>query len=106
MVTKGGTMNSRFPVLSVFSVVLRVLGWLVLAGGIISSLIQIADLMKCLPNNCSVNIPWLIQNVALLVMGAITVVIGEAIGVVFAIEGNTRRLVEIQEQHPAQVSVR
>lgn len=89
-------MNRRFPMLAFFSFVLRIVGWLVFAGGVISSVRQGAALAQCLPN-CQVNIPWLLQNVALLVMGSITIVIGEIVGVAFAIECNTRKLVELQE---------
>lgn len=90
-------MYPRFPILSFFSVVLRVLGWLVLAGGLISSLKQAIALAKCLPD-CSVNIPWLLQNVALLLTGVIVIVIGELIGVAFSIEKNTYKTAEAIEK--------
>ncbi|MCD4675042.1 MAG: hypothetical protein K8S18_03485 [Desulfobacula sp.] len=89
-------MNSRFPILSIFSIVLRVLGWLILAGGVIFSLKQGIALAQCLPK-CSVNIPWLLQNIALLVTGCFTIVSGEIIGVVFSIENNIHKLVELQK---------
>jgi len=66
---------------------------LVLAGGILSSLKQAIALSKCLPD-CSLNIPWLLQNVTLLLAGAIVIVIGELIGVVFSIEKNTFKMAD------------
>lgn len=93
-------MNTRFPILTVFSIVLRVLGWLILVGAVISSIKQAIALQQCLPN-CPVNFPWLLQNVVLLVVGSITIVFGELIGVVFSIESNTHKLVELQQKSDA-----
>jgi len=90
-------MNPRFPILSFFSTVLRVLGWLVFAGGLISSLRQVVALAKCL-FNCPVNIPWLLQNIGLLLTGVIVIVIGELIGVAFSIEKNTYKMAEAIEK--------
>lgn len=89
-------MNPRFPILSFFSIILRVLGWLVLAGGLISLLRQAVALAKCLPD-CSVDIPWLLQNIGLLLTGVIVIVIGELIGVAFSIEKNTHKMAEAIE---------
>jgi len=90
-------MNKRFPVLNVFSIILRVLGWLVFGGGVISSILQAIAYSQCAPR-CSLDIPWLLQNVSLLVVGCIVIVAGELIGVLFSIENNTNKLVELQQK--------
>lgn len=65
-------MNRRFPVLSAFSIVLRVLGFLVLVGGIVSLLKPSIDLAQCLPR-CSENILLLLPNLALLLLGTLKI---------------------------------
>lgn len=87
-------MNKRFPVLSFFSVVVRIIGWLIIVVGVISSVKQWMAYAECVPR-CSLNVSWLMTNVSLLVGGCVTAVLGETIGVAFAIEENTRRLVEL-----------
>ena len=91
-------MNKKFLVLSVFSIMLRVLGWLTTIGGAISSGRQAVAYMaeRSTNPNVQVNVPWLMQNIAILMTGLLVVVAGEIIGVLFAIERNTRATADIQ----------
>jgi uncharacterized membrane protein YqgA involved in biofilm formation len=89
-------MNPRFPILSFLSVVLKCFGWLVVAGGLFSSLKQVVALARCLLA-CSFDIPWLLQNIDLLFTGIIAIVIGESIGAAFSIENNTHKMAEAME---------
>lgn len=86
-------MNSRFPVLSALSWVLRIVGGLFAILGLYSSLKQAVALAECLPG-CSVNYPLGMMNAALLIPGLFALTVGESIGVLFAIEANTRKVVE------------
>ena len=86
-------MNKRFPVLSSFSWVLRVIGWLVLGGGLLSSVNQAIRYFKAMPH-VILNLPWLIQNVTLIIVGTVVIVLGEIIGVLFSIEQNTHLMAQ------------
>lgn len=92
-------MNRRFPVLSTVSVVLRVTGWLAMCLALvlfIYGLNQTAQLDQSvtLPNSnfqFSYLIAIIIVSVFVGLCGLLTVALGESIGVLFAIEANTRR---------------
>ncbi len=90
-------MNQRFPLLSVFSTILKIAGWLIIVAGVWSSLQQASAYTDCLPN-CRLNIGWVLQNGAILITGVMTVAFGEMIGVFFSIEDNTHNLVELTRQ--------
>jgi hypothetical protein len=61
--------------------------------GLFSSLKQAAALASCLPH-CNFNYSWAMMNAAFLIPGLLAIAFGEAIGVLFAIEDNTRKMVE------------
>jgi hypothetical protein len=101
-------MNKRFPVLSIISILLRVAGWIltivsavliVNAGlGLFSAmtasyasngLLSLEPLLG--PIAVGIAILWFATAVFGVVLGLITVAFGEIIGVIFAIEDNTRR---------------
>lgn len=74
-------MNSRFPVLSSVATIIRVLGWLTSAGGVLWILGAIQDGKN----------PAVAAGVGVVILGLLVVAFGESIGVLFAIEENTRR---------------
>lgn len=97
-------MNPRFPILSFFSLVLRIFGWVVLICGIFSTGKQAISYFEyyfqSLPNGF-LNIQWLIQlilNSTWLLGGCIIIIVGEIIGVVFSIENNIHKLVELRHE--------
>jgi hypothetical protein len=84
-------MNRKFPVLSFVSLLLRIVGWTVVLGAAIYLIINVViepsqSGHRFGPGNV---LNLLIGSAAALV-GLITVAIGEAVGVLFAIEENTR----------------
>lgn len=93
-------MNPRFPILSGISIVLRVLGWLVAlvgAAGIIVGVFELATNANVpqmqMPFMQSWWTAWIVLialSVVALVSGLIAAAFGEIIGVLFAIEINTR----------------
>ena len=86
-------MNPRFPLLSIVSWALRIIGGIMFLIGVFSSLKQAVALADCLPN-CRINYSWAMMNAAFLIPGLLSMGFGEAIGVLFAIEDNTRKMVE------------
>jgi len=86
-------MNKRFPLLSVVSWLLRIVGGILFLIGIFSSLKQLVALAQCLPN-CDFNYSWAGMNAAFLIPGLLSMAFGEAIGVLFSIEENTRKMAE------------
>ena len=74
------TMNSKFPVLSAVSTLLRVLGWLASVGGIIVIYAAFSDGERSAA----------LVGVGIVLSGLVVVAFGESIGVLFAIEKNTR----------------
>ena len=79
--------GDQFPVLKAVSGILIGLGWVVLIGGVLCSLAM------PLPSGFeSGGLTFkVIMAVAVAVFGLIVIAFGEAIGVLFAIEENTRR---------------
>jgi hypothetical protein len=93
-------VNDRFPILSSIAKILQVFGWIVVAiGGLMILTISLPELVKCLDSNSghSWRLPDWMQlfsfgGVALI--GFITIAASEVIGVLFAIEANTRKKIE------------
>jgi len=84
-------MNERFPVLSTVSNLLRVIGWIVaIAGAIYAGYEGIFE--TTLPGHSfgGQDLLQLISGVVLGLFGLLTVAFSEVIGVLFAIEENTR----------------
>ena len=79
-------MNTRFPILSILSTILKVVGILLIIGAFIGLIIQDQDAI------------YRLVGVLSLVLGIIVCVIGEIIGVAFAIEDNTRKIVELLQK--------
>lgn len=98
-------INSRFPVLSTVSVILRVVGWLGAILGVIGIVYGIVAPMQ--PGHA-----FGLDAVAAIALGALLILAGlavvafsEVIGVLFAIEDNTRRCVappSVSHQHVAE----
>ena len=84
-------MNPRFPVLSVVSRLLRNLGWATVAVACIWG-VKEGIVEPLLPGHrfAESDAFQLVSAVAGAIVGLIVVAIGEAIGVLFAIEENTR----------------
>ena len=87
-----GHVNDRFPLLSFVSALLRFFGWLLFAGGIICLGLILTQLVSDLRGlGLIVTVPGAVVGVFL---GLMLVAVGEIIGVLFAIEANTRRAAE------------
>ncbi len=86
-------MNSRFPVLSTISGILRFAGWVVTAGAVLYGLLYQGLILPNQPRYHfdTGNAVAIASAVLGAVIGLITVAFGETIGVLFAIEENTRR---------------
>ena len=85
-------MNKKFPVLSVVSIILRGFGWLAVIIGLYC--LTYYGLIE--PNRAGHsfgpgNRTEILQGVILSFSGLIVAVFGEIIGVLFAIEENTRK---------------
>jgi|ERR1700685_2761748 hypothetical protein len=95
-------MNRRFPVLSTVSIVLRATGWLTMGLALVLFIYgfsQTAQLDQsiALPNSSfqlSYLVAIIVASLFVGLSGLLTVALGESIGVLFAIEANTRRATE------------
>jgi hypothetical protein len=76
-------MNDRFLVLSTLSVILRILGWIAVVGGIILFIAGLAS-------RFGPDVGEALTGIVIVFWGFSAVVLGELIGVFFAIEENTR----------------
>jgi hypothetical protein len=85
-------MNRRFPLLSAVSVLMRVIGWLYLLSGLLFWLVIIVSYFT----RGAAGMPPLGVAAAAFatVFGLLLVAAGESIGVLFAIEDNTRAAAE------------
>lgn len=103
--------QDRFPVLTAMSMTLRILGWLVVAGGVVLFFTQVAPWITCIIGagqpqqpggwgtpSCGVAFLILAPMIGSLVVGFFTIAFGEMIGVTRAIEGNTYQLLSRVEQ--------
>jgi hypothetical protein len=85
-------MNRRFPLLSIVSVLMRVIGWLHLLPGLLFWLIFIISYFTHSPAGTR---PLDVAAGAFAtVFGLLLVAAGESIGVLFSIEDNTRAAAE------------
>ena len=90
-------MNSKFPVLSIVSILIRIIGWLSVLAGLYYCVYQ--GIIE--PNQeghtfGSQDQIELLSGLVGAFGGLITVAIGEAIGVLFAIEKNTRKTAVVE----------
>jgi hypothetical protein len=85
-------MNRRFPVLSVISVLMRVIGWLHLLPGLLFWLVIIVRYFTS--SGAGVRPLDIAAGAFATVFGLLLVAAGESIGVFFAIEDNTRAAAE------------
>ncbi len=84
-------MNKRFPVLSTVSSLLRVVGWIVAVVGVIYAGYEgIFEPMLPRHSFSGQNLVELITGLVLGLFGLLTVAFSEVVGVLFAIEENTR----------------
>ena len=90
-------LNERFPVLSTVAKVLQVLGWIIVViGGVLIVVVSGAEALRSTTPNSGHH--WgggdwmtLISNIGITVCGFLVIAIAEIIGVLFAIEKNTRK---------------
>jgi uncharacterized membrane protein len=75
-------MNSKFPVLSTISGLLRIIG----LGSIVCVIVYDAVNLSSITGN------GVAMSVAVIVLALVVTAIGESIGVLFAIEENTRKV--------------
>lgn len=87
-------MNNRFPLLSVLSVIWRILGWLAVGAGVIAC---IAGLVGRTGHQSwsSEDLLTFALGVFMTFMGLGLVALGEFVGVFFAIEENTHKAAEL-----------
>lgn len=78
-------MNSRFPLLSTLSIALRVVGVLLFLSG-----------MACIIHYDEVIYKFL--SLLIIVLAIFVCVIGEIVGVIFAIEDNTRKTADLLKE--------
>jgi hypothetical protein len=88
-------MNKRFPVLSIISILIRIFGWLVLIGGLFVAIYQ-GIIEPNLEGHSFGNrdLYELVAGISAFLIGIILIALGELVGVLFAIEGNTRKIAE------------
>jgi hypothetical protein len=85
-------MNRRFPLLSLVSVVMRVIGWLYLLPALFIWLLVIISYFRHGP--AGVETTAVAAAAFATVCGLLLVAAGESIGVLFSIEDNTRAAAE------------
>lgn len=86
---KNRPLHESFPMLSFISGMLRFLGWAVFLGSLIYLVLWEGLLKSMGDNNGRINLPTILSGLGLAAGGLGAVIIGEAMGVVFAIERNT-----------------
>lgn len=92
--------NHYFPVLSVISILLRVLGWFSVISGVLSLFIVLSLVIGDSEKGI-----FLISSAVSVLSGLVAVAIGEVIGVLFAIEANTRKAAEAMQVASSTVPV-
>jgi hypothetical protein len=84
-------MNTRFPVLSLISVLLRLVGWLVVVGAVVYLIVNVVIEPSQAGHRWGPgNAMSLLTGGAATLLGLMIVALGEVVGVLFAIEENTR----------------
>jgi hypothetical protein len=114
--TRGGGQRTalgpdKYPVLTIGSVLLRAIGWLAVAGGVLLALLQVIPWLACITSaakpeqmggfgvqSCGVAVLILAPMLGSFAIGFGLIVVGEVIGVFRAIEGNTHQLITTVEQ--------
>ena len=85
-------MNDRFPILSFVSICLKILGWLFVIFGLLYAVATgLIEPNKRGHSFGPEDIIDIASGLGILIFGLITAAFGEIIGVLFAIEDNTRR---------------
>src|SRR4051794_26507605 len=80
-------MNNRFPLLSFISGLLRFVGFTFALAGVVTAFIGLFSLFD---SNSRPALAYFVVAGSLIVNGLVSVATGELIGVLFAIENNTR----------------
>jgi hypothetical protein len=107
-------MNPCFPVLSTISVILRVLGWLIAIASIAAIVLAVLELtvgsdsfpIDMQPPLWVVCASAIVLAVGGLAWGLVVAAIGEGIGVLFAIELNTRTYGATWDEMPDVITTR
>jgi uncharacterized membrane protein HdeD (DUF308 family) len=86
-------MNSKFPILSFLSFLLRFIGWMTVLSGVVYIGSQYVTKQNMLNQAAGME---LAVGIAAIIIGLMIAAIGESIGVLFAIEENTRGVTTIQ----------
>jgi hypothetical protein len=100
-----------YPVLTAMAILLRIAGWLSVAGGIVFALVQVFPWVSCIMGgstalppgtfrnpSCGFAMAAIVPTFGALVVGICLIVFGEVIGVFRGIEGNTRQMLSRLEQ--------
>jgi hypothetical protein len=97
--------RNRFPVLTTMATLLRIIGWLTVAGGVCIALFQVLPWLTCTLDRsgmkgaaCASAMLVLPPMVGSFVVGFGLIAFGEIIGVFRAIESNTYQLLSSVEQ--------
>ena len=96
-------MNIRFLLLAIISSFLRIIGCLIIIGGIVIGAKFAHGVSACFPQ-CSMNLQWAADNaflfaaVLVVLFGILIVVIGEILGVFLGIENNTHKAMKLIEK--------
>ncbi|MDA8052108.1 MAG: hypothetical protein M0002_19265 [Rhodospirillales bacterium] len=93
-------MRRRFLVLRAFSLVLRLIGWLLVIAGLVVFVIGVIGLLRASPGMIGVAAApdMLGGGFGTMLAGFIFVLYGEVIEIFFDIEANTRRTAELIER--------
>ena len=110
--------RDKFPVLTTMATLLRVIGWLAVAGGALLFFVEVMPWISCVSGmgrpsqrgmmsgvSCGVAVLILAPMIGALVGGFCMIVLGELIGVFRAIEGNTHQLIGSVEQTWHQIKL-
>ena len=98
-------MIDSFPVLTIVSKLLRFLGWLLIIVGLFYFVAWEAVIEPHLPQHSfgQEDLFQLIAGIAATLLGLVAIVIGESVGVLFAIEANTRKTAASLASHSSQL---
>jgi hypothetical protein len=110
--------RDKFPVLTAMSGLLRIVGWLAVAGGVLLAVFQVAPWFQCITSgtkqaqmggfgaqSCGVAMFILAPMLGSLAIGFCLIAFGESICVIRAIEGNTHQLISSVEQAWNQIKL-
>jgi hypothetical protein len=111
--------RDKFPVLTAMAGLLRIVGWLAVAGGVFLAISQVAPWFACMTANpgkpaqpggfgaasCGVAMLVLAPMLGSFAAGFCLIAFGEIIGVFRAIEGNTHQLISSVEQAWNQIKL-